>query len=509
MTGWGGRRVQARTDAERVLVEIWCDVLELDDVGVGDSFFGLGGDSILAIRIAHRAQRAGLDLSVRDVFAADTIEAQALVAGGHTAPEPDARIAAGSVPPRLQVEHAGGIRPNRTGVGPSPRSAERAAAGPARTAPSRPFGPPLTPLGTLDEHGIAVLRAAHPDIEDAYPLTPDQQGMLFQTLLTPGSGDYVEQTISVVDHADAALIERVWVTTLMRHDALRMSVSLHAGAPVAVVHTTLTPWVKHLDWTGLDHHACRRELDTLLEGDRAQDFDPMDPPLWRLYLAREPGGRVRCIWSHHHLILDGWSLMRLLNDVSSALQAAVDGREPILTPARPLREHAAWRAGQDHRGALDFWANELRGVHEGTGLGLAPPVAGADRRGRGRVTLRIPRAACDRFCRAQRVTTATVLQGAVAMLLSRYRCSDDVVFGIVSSGRAIDLDAVDTIVGNLLCLVPVRVRTGGDSPVGAWLRALQDRQALTQEYGHVSLTEFQREAAVKDGHELIQVLVNF
>jgi amino acid adenylation domain-containing protein len=498
-TGVASRFVEARTDAEQALAEIWRDVLGLDDVGVRDSFFGLGGDSILAIRIANRAQRAGLALSVPDLFAADTIQAQALVAGGYAAPEPGESIGVGPVQaPRLQVEHAPSSRRRRASARPSPR-----------TASLQPAGLPLTPIGTLDERGIASLRAAHPDIEDAFPLTPVQQGMLFHTLLAPGSGDYVEQTISVVEHADTALIEQVWVTTLMRHEALRTSVSLRAGQPAAVVHTAVTPWVRHLDWTDLDRDGRRRELDVLLEQDRVQDYDPMNPPLWRLYIVREPGERVRCVWSHHHLILDGWSLMRLLNDVSSALAAAIGGCEPATTPARPFREYAAWWAGQDHQGALDFWASELSGIHEGTGLGLPPPAAGADRRGRGRSTLRLERAAIDRFCRAERVTTATVLQGAVAMLLSRYRSNDDVVFGIASSGRAIDLDGADTMVGNLLYLVPVRVGTGGNSPVGVWLRGLQERQAVTHGYGHVSLADFQREAAVADGHELIQVLVNF
>ncbi len=462
--------VAPRNDAERTLAAIWCEVLGLDEVGVRDSFFELGGDSILAIRIVGRAKRAGLPVSVRSLFSHDTIEKQVSLAVGQAPGEP--------------------VEPRGTGT-------------------SRAFdaGPPLAPMGWLDQHALTTLRQAHADIEDAYPLTPMQQGMLFHTLMRPGSGDYVEQVTCVVDNPDVGMVERVWVEVLMRHAALRTSVALNLGEPVAIVHGQLTPNISRLDWTGLDEAARRREFDALLARDRAEDFDPVRPPLWRLYLAREDGARVRCVWSHHHLLLDGWSVAQLLDDVDHGLRTAAAGYELEPKPARALRDHAAWLLAQDDTAALAFWSRELEGVRDGTDLGLPQPLGGGERRGR--VHRRIERAAIDRFCRTQRVTTSTMLQGAVALLLSRYTGTNDVVFGTVVSGRAIDLEHVDTVIGCLLNTIAVRVDTGTVTPVGSWLRSLQARQAAGHEHAQVALSDVQRQIGITDGHELVRVLLVF
>ncbi|MDI3292135.1 condensation domain-containing protein, partial [Polyangium sp. 15x6] len=62
-----------RTEAERALAEIWSEVLRAAPVGIHDNFFALGGDSILAIQVVGRAKRAGLHLTVRDMFMHQTV----------------------------------------------------------------------------------------------------------------------------------------------------------------------------------------------------------------------------------------------------------------------------------------------------------------------------------------------------------------------------------------------------------------------------------------------------
>lgn len=451
------------SEAERTLAAIWRDVLALDEVGVCDSFVELGGDSILAIRIVGLAQRAGLQISVRSLFDNDTIEAQIAFA------------------------------------------AQRAGLSAPVTAPGDP-SEPLAPIGWLDSRAFATLRRAHPDMQDAYPLTPIQQGMLFHTLMAPGSGDYVEQAMAVVPATaglEPGVIAQVWVDVLTRHDALRTSVSVELGEPVAVVHTSVDPVVRELDWTSVDDTA--GALAELLDTDRREDFDPLSPPLWRLYVIGEPGGRVRCVFSHHHLLLDGWSLTRLIDDVDSALRAVVAGRAPAPTPVRDVRDYLSWLLRQDDEAALAFWQAELDGVREGTGLGLA--IAPAGHPGRGRVVARIDRADIERFCRAERITTATLLHGAVALLLGRYANTTDAVFGTVVSGRANELEDVDTFVGCLLNTIPVRVGMAGSPPAGEWLRALQRRLAAARDHFHVALADIQREVGIAEGRELVRLLM--
>lgn len=468
---------EPRTDAERILTGIWCDVLGVRTIGIRENFFHLGGDSILAIRIVHRAQRAGLEVSLRSLFLAETIEALAAMATRSRSALDDNP----AEPQQISVQHA----------------------------PERGAGTPLTPIAPLDDEALRRLRDAYPDVEDAYPLTPTQQGMLFRGLVERGSGDYVEQVVGIVEHHDPELIERIWIETLTRHAALRTSVALDAGEPSAIVHGTIRPNVRRLDWTRLDESARVRALNALLERDRSEDFDLVHPPLWRLYLVHEGDKRVRFVWSHHHLLLDGWSLIRLINDVDRALQDVAHGRPQSPTTALPMRNYAAWLADQDHDAGLDSWTGGFADGEYETSLGLAPPDPALGRRGRGRVALRFNRTAIDRFCRDERVTVATVLRGAVALLLSRYSCSTDVVFATTVSGRAIDLPGVESVVGNLLYTMPIRVGTGGDAAVGPWLRELQRQQVESPGHVTASMRAFQRTASGSDQHGAIQVLVNF
>ena len=291
--------VAPRTDADRTLCDIWASVLGLGRVGIHDDFFELGGDSILAIRIASRAKRAGLPLAVRDLFAHGT------VAGLVTA-----------------------LAERRSGGG------EDDEAGRLRSAP-------LSPVGWLDEARLDRLTTARPGLEDAYPLTPMQSGMLFHTLAAPGAGDYVEQIVVTVEADDARLVEEAWLATLASHAALRTSVTTEIDdRPLALVHPEIEPDVRWRDWRGAGRERRRELLEELLAADRREDFDPLRPPLWRLILARVEDRRWICVWSHHHLLLDGWSVKRLLSDLPDVAER-VAGAPARRRPRRPGRGRSA------------------------------------------------------------------------------------------------------------------------------------------------------------------------
>jgi mycobactin peptide synthetase MbtE len=72
-TGRAGPAEPARTETERTLAVMLAEALELPEVGRNDNFFGLGGDSILAVQLAARARDCGIPLTARMVFEHPTI----------------------------------------------------------------------------------------------------------------------------------------------------------------------------------------------------------------------------------------------------------------------------------------------------------------------------------------------------------------------------------------------------------------------------------------------------
>nr|WP_309485805.1 amino acid adenylation domain-containing protein [Marinitenerispora sediminis] len=217
--------------------------------------------------------------------------------------------------------------------------------------------------------------------------------------------------------------------------------------------------------------------------------------------------QVRMVLTFHHLLLDGWSLPLLLDDVLTAYA----GGEP---PARPtIRGHLEWLARQDRAAARRHWRTLLGGFD-------APVPLPYDRTPEdvraARCTARVSRTlsvqatgAVRAFTRRNRLTVNAVLQGAWALLLSVHSGRTDVVFGATTSGRPADLPGADTAIGLFINTLPVRIRIDPAAPAAAWLRGIQDAQAEARRYDFLPLTEVQAESGLPKDTQLFDSIVVF
>ncbi len=361
-------------------------------------------------------------------------------------------------------------------------------------------------------------------IEAIYPLSPMQQGMLFHSLYTPESGVYFEQLCFTLHGAlDIAAFERAWQALIDRHPALRTVFAWETrDKPLQVVrrHATL-PW-STLDWRDLSPAAQQSRLATWLKDDQARGFDLHQAPLMRLTLFRLADETWRCVWSFHHLILDGWSLSLALKDVFAFYEAARQGQALRLPAPRPYRDYIAWLHAQDLAEAEAFWRETLRGFTTPTPLHIrrtteANPAADdyAEQH------LRLSAAtttALHAFARQQRVTLNTVIQGAWAALLSRYsgEPGDEVagdkvavLFGATIAGRPATLEGVETMIGLFINTLPVHVHVPDDGALGPWLQTLQAQQAAARRYEYAPLVDIQRWSDVPQGQSLFDTLLVF
>ena len=251
----------------------------------------------------------------------------------------------------------------------------------------------------------------------------------------------------------------------------------------------------------------------MLEEDRRQGFDLTRAPL-RLTLAWLGEGSYRFVWSHHHLLLDGWSLALVLKEVLVGYQALRTGGVASLPASRPYREYIAWLQGQDLAAAEAYWRRELAGFRAPTPLGVDRPAGGdrAEADGHGEERLRLTSAATaalQGWARRERLTLHTAVQGAWAVLLGRYSGQDDVVFGVTVSGRTAALSGVESMVGLFINTLPVRVRLSWREPAAAWLRGVQERQAEMRQHEHSPLVTVQAWSEVPRGRPLFESLLVF
>jgi NRPS condensation-like uncharacterized protein len=271
------------------------------------------------------------------------------------------------------------------------------------------------------------------NVEDFYPLSPVQQGMLFHSLLAPRSGVYVEQTTCAVQgDLNIAAFERAWQQVVDRYPVLRSSfVWENVAEPVQVVQRQVPVTIEQHDWRDRTAVEQAAGIEAFMQADRERGFALARAPLMRLALIRLSDDTVQFFWSFHHLLLDGWSTPTLLRHVFAGYEALRRGQEPRHAPERPYRDYIAWLRRQDMAAAEAFWRQALQGFAAPTPLGLAwPPDQPPDAaQTYAEQQVQLPSellGALQSYARRHRLTINTLVQGAWALLLSRYargRCS--------------------------------------------------------------------------------------
>ncbi|MET0397438.1 MAG: amino acid adenylation domain-containing protein [Longimicrobiaceae bacterium] len=350
-------------------------------------------------------------------------------------------------------------------------------------------------------------------VEDAYPLSPLQHGILFHSLESADPATYLGQfTFRLAGPLYAPALRRAWQAAAARHPVLRTAfVRRPTGEDVQVVLRAVeVPFQEH-DWRAAPAGDHPRMLDEFLAADRARGLELSSAPVMRISLVRTGDEDWHLVWSHHHAVLDGWSVPLVMGEVFAAYAALLAGREPGLPPARPFAEYVAWLAGRDAAAEETFWREELRGIAAPTRLGIERD-AGAERGPQGVRELALPADATEALrslARRHRLTLNTLVQGAWAMLLSRWSGEDDVVFGATTSGRGAALPEMESRVGMFINTLPVRVRVPAGAPLLAWLGELQERQAALRAVEHTPLVEVQRWSGVPRGTPLFEHILVF
>ncbi|HYN92489.1 MAG TPA: amino acid adenylation domain-containing protein, partial [Pilimelia sp.] len=372
------------------------------------------------------------------------------------------------------------------------------------------------PLAGLDQATVDRLAGTGRDVEDIYPLTPMQAGMVFHGLNQAAAGVYVQQATFVLDGVpDPGALAMAWQQVVDRTPVLRSAI-VWAGvpAPLQVVRRTAALPVAYHDWTGLAADGRRAELAGLLEKDRAAGLDLTAAPLMRLALARLSRTEVRVVWTFHHVLLDGWSIFGVLSDVFACHAALRRADGPAVLPARrPFRDYLAWLARRDEGPAEEHWRRVLAGLAAPTPLPYdrAPARAHASRSAH-RCAVALDEAESGRLhevARRHRLTLNTLVQGAWAILLARYSGQRDVCFGATVAGRPADLPGADTITGLFINTLPVRVDVDGGAGTVDWLRRLQADQTDSRQYEHVPLAKMHAWSDVPAPADLFDSIVVF
>ncbi|MEG4496904.1 amino acid adenylation domain-containing protein [Microcoleus sp. F10-C6] len=357
------------------------------------------------------------------------------------------------------------------------------------------------------------------NIEDIYELSPMQHGLLFHTLAAPNSGVYFEQlSCTLQGNLDVAAFKSAWQKVVERHPILRTAFYWQdLDRPYQVVYRQVDLPIAQQDWRELSAIEQQERLEFFLQSDRDRGFELSQAPLMRLALIRLADDTYQFVRSHHHILLDGWSWSLLWKEVHAFYQAFSQNRDLNLEQPRPYREYIAWLQEQDFSKTEIFWRQKLKGfaaptplMTEGAGTGAPPlqPKVGED--DKQRISLSATATvALQSLARQHQLTLNAVVQGAWALLLSRYSGEEDVVFGVATSGRPAELAGVESMVGLFLNALPLRVQVLPDFSVVPWLKQLQSQQVEARQYEYSTLVQIHQVSEIPSGQPLFESILVF
>lgn len=390
-----------------------------------------------------------------------------------------------------------------------------------------------------------------PALEDSYPISPLQQGLLMHSREASDEDPYIEQWACTFPEALVpGAMSQAWEETLARHQILRTSFTWdRSGAPRQEVHRTVQlPWQEH------DLRGEPRERLAALEAElRARDwtrFDQTHAPLLRLTLLRLAEAEYTLLFTYHHALLDGTARTLVVKEAlaryeelsepsgtgdasnGATIGTAAPTSEPVAPPTPSFRDYIDWLESRDESGDEAFWREtlagyegielpELRGPADGAGErdvdgsrarnvdGGAVAFAAGEAQEEWRASLPDPLAEAARsFAAEHGLTLNTVLQGAWALLLARYTGADDVAFGATRACRR-SVPGGEAIVGPLMNALPVRMRIPAESSVRAWLQDLRAQHVGVREHEHSPLAKIGAWSELAPGAPLFETLYDF
>jgi len=344
------------------------------------------------------------------------------------------------------------------------------------------------PLAQLSQPQLDALPVPAPEIEDIYPLSAMQRGMVLDGARNPASDAYMVQVHATISGLEVERLKTAWRTAMARHSVLRSSFVWQGDLPepLQIVHKTAALPVQVFDWRGLSDIEVR--WDALCDTEYRHHFTLDHAPLLRVVLARVDEETYRFASTWHHALLDGWSMSQLLGEVLRLYD-----NEPLPPGVGRFRDYIAWTRRQADVGSGAFWQQRLELLDAPTLLAeaLGAPDRPAGQSAQERTLDEEKVRHLLTFAGAEKVTLNTLVQAAWILLLQHYTGQAVVAFGATVSGRSADLPDIERIMGLLVGTLPVVQEPRPDETVGTWLRALQADNLALREHEHSPPPELQ------------------
>ncbi|PAD65391.1 non-ribosomal peptide synthase [Bacillus siamensis] len=351
------------------------------------------------------------------------------------------------------------------------------------------------------------------NIQNIYPLSRMQEGMLFHSFLQKEGAAYIEQSVfTIKGRLRPELFEQSVQSVISRHDIFRTVFLPHVAqlnGPRQVVLREREFRLHREDLTHLDEAGQNSYIQRFKERDRLKGFDLQKDMLMRVSLFKTADEEYVCVWSHHHILMDGWCLGIVLQEFMHMYRAIESGSPVTLEPAKPYSTYITWLTDQDNDAASEYWKGYLAGFETPSGLpkiSARPQEKGYHKK---ELLFSLDQSLTDKLkttAKEEGTTLAVLMQTVWGLMLQRYNRTDDAVFGAVVSGRPSVIDGVESMIGLFINTVPVRIKTGDES-FRELLGRCQKEMLDSEAFSYHPLADIQSQTELKQ--DLIDHIIVF
>jgi Condensation domain len=351
------------------------------------------------------------------------------------------------------------------------------------------------------------------NIEDIYELTPVQKGMLFHSLYERESSLYFFNIpIGIRGSLNIEAFKEAWQKVVDRHTILRTAFYWEdTDNPLQIVYKNIKTTLKQYDWRGLEQAEQQELLMSFFNSERKLYFDFSQPCLMRLALIRLADDCYEFVWNIHHIIADGWSCPIILDECLQIYEALCEQKEVRFSPTRPFSNYIDWLQQQNVAETKNFWRKALHGVKAPTPLTFIENEQlpkQEERYDEERIKLsETTTKALLSFAVQNRLTLATLVHGIWSILLGRYTCRNNIVYGCTVTGRPVDLAEVESMVGMFINTLPMNVKLNTEQPLLSWLQDFQNQLVELRYHEYTSLTQIQEWSEVPRSLSMFETIV--
>jgi amino acid adenylation domain-containing protein/non-ribosomal peptide synthase protein (TIGR01720 family) len=413
------------TTDEKFLHFLWAQVLGLPGYSIGrlDSFFQLGGDSISAMKLIKTARQSERILTMSSIFRNPTLVemAKLLRVASHLTP-------LGDIQPFSLLN--------------------------------------TSPTTSIVESISRTWNIPYSDIQDIYPCTPLQEGLMAITQRRPGT--YIYQNVfDLPPSIDTARFRASWETAVQTIEILRVTIVPGDGAGAYQVVKKCS-----IEWE------TPRDISEYLRSDVAKSMLYGDS-LARYAVTERGDQGSTFIWTAHHALYDGWSLPLILQRVEQIYKS---DQPPQDLKSVPFQQFISYLQSSDTLSSEGFWKEQLLGVSPPKFPHL-PTVAYEPRVNEiYHYELALPQSS------AMGVTNSSLIRAAWSLLMSQYSdAGDDIVFGVTTAGRSADVPGIIDMIAPTIATVPVRVHIDREQTVTQFLNMIQSQTIEMIPFEHIGL----------------------